>query len=112
MDKDQKMYKKIFTLIISLFCISVQSLTLSEFYKVPDENKIWYLGGVFDTMIMNPSTSNCIKKLKLDGFANKIAFFVQSLPVDPLSKERIVYDNLNVSAIALLVIEKHCSNEK
>ena len=106
------MNKKILTLIISLFCIPVQSLTLSEFYKVSDENKVWYLGGVFDSMIMKPSTSNCIEKLKLDGFVNKIAFFVQSLPVDPFSSERKVYDSLNVSAIALLVIEKHCAGEK
>jgi hypothetical protein len=104
--------KKILTLIIALFCLPVQSLTLSEFYKISDENKIWYLGGVFDTMIMNPSTSNCIKGLKLDGFANKIAFFVQSLPADSLSNERKVFDNLNVSAIALLVIEKHCAGGK
>jgi hypothetical protein len=106
------MNKKIITIILALFFIPAQSLTLNEFYKVSNENKIWYLFGVFDSMIMNPSTSNCIEKLKLDGFANKIAFFVQSLPVDPLSSERKVFDNLNVSAIALLVIEKHCAGEK
>lgn len=106
------MHKKIFILVAALLCFPVQSLTLSEFYKISDENKIWYLGGVFDSMIMNPSTSKCIENLKLDGFANKIASFVQSLPVDSLSSERKVFDNLNVSAIALLVIEKHCAGEK
>lgn len=88
------------------------SLTLREFYKIDPANRVWYLGGIYDANIIewnkDGQRSKCIETLGLEGFTKKMSEFVVALPEDPNTKERRVYDPMNVALLAALVIDKEC----
>jgi len=89
------------------------SLKLSELYTMNDNDRLWYLGGIYDTNISNWNdkgiTSNCLKKMEFKGFTSKISNFITSLPEDANSKKRKAYDQMNVAAVAWLLIQKECT---
>lgn len=109
---------KIFSCIITLSCTLLMAsesaaLTLGEFYKLEEREKYLYLGGIYDANIIeyrdNGNRSQCLESMGLIGFANTLAKFIVKLPEDPTTKERRVYDNMNVALISTLEIDKACS---
>lgn len=92
------------------------SFQLSDLYTMSDNDRVWYLGGVYDSNLSSWNdkgvTSDCLEKMKFQGFVLKVSEFVTSLPEDPNSKERKVYDNMNAAAVSWLVIQKACKLEK
>ena len=106
----------IYTLAMSCtFFIASESvaLTLGEFYKLEEREKYLYLGGIYDANIIeyrgNGDRSKCLESMGLMGFANTLSKFIVNLPEDPTTKERRVYDNMNVALISTLEIDKVCS---
>ena len=75
-----------------------------------DTNRAYYLSGIYDANIIQADDglkrSNCIKKLGLKGFVTKLSEFIVALPEDQNSKERKVYDEMNVALISVLIIDK------
>jgi hypothetical protein len=105
--------KKIaFVLAIALIPSCGWSLTLEEFYKLDQVNRVWYLGGIYDANIIqwnkDGQRSNCLEALGFEGFTKKMSEFVVALPEDSSAKERRVYDPMNVALLAVLVIDKKC----
>ncbi len=100
-------------LLVALTTPSVNALTLSDFYSLAPSDRVWYLGGIYDANVIQRNgkgeRSACLEALGLDGFTRKLSEFVNSLPADPNSKERMVYDGMNVALLSVLVIDKVCA---
>jgi hypothetical protein len=93
--------------------LGCSALTLREFYALGTAERAWYLGGVYDSNVIewrnDGSRSKCLEGLGLEGFTRVLATFVQSLPADPSTAERRVYDGMNVALLGALVIDKACT---
>lgn len=98
------------------FSNSAWSLALQEMYSLDANARTWYLGGIYDANVIdyrkNGERSDCIQQMGLVGFSQLMSNFVTALPQDPKSKERMLYDNMNVALIAALEIDKACNNNK
>lgn len=90
----------------------VSAITLSEFYRLGNTERAWYLGGVYDTSLIDyrkdGGRSQCLEHMGPEGFTKALSAFVQALPTDPTAPERRTYDSMNVALIAALVVDKAC----
>lgn len=98
------------SLAIPTWCAA---LTLADFYRLGSTERTWYLGGVYDSNVIQQgkdgARSRCLEEMGLPGFVRAMSEFVQSLPADPDTAQRKVYDGMNVSLISVLVIDKVCA---
>jgi hypothetical protein len=105
--------KKLFTIIL-LFTLSTSSwsLQLKDIYTMDATNRFWYFGGIYDANLVQwndgGKRSDCLEKLGVNGFVAKLSEFIVALPEDPSSKERKVYDEMNMATLSVLIIDKEC----
>jgi hypothetical protein len=105
--------KKLFTTIL-LFALSAScwSLQLKDIYTMDATNRFWYLGGIYDANLVQwndgGKRSDCLEKLGVNGFVTKLSEFIVALPEDASSKERKVYDEMNMATLSVLIIDKEC----
>jgi hypothetical protein len=89
------------------------ALQLKDLYGMSANDRAWYIGGIYDANLSSWNdkgvTSNCLEQMKFQGLMLKISEFISSLPEDPNSKERQLYDQMNAAAVAWLVIQKECT---
>ena len=101
------------SILLLTFSQFVFSMQLSEFYTMKDTDRMWYLGGIYDTYLSqwndNGKTSECLEKMEFKGFVSKLSEFITALPQDPASKERQTYDQMNVAGLSFLIISKECN---
>jgi hypothetical protein len=84
-------------LMLTLVCFIAfpsigHALQLKDLYAMPDNDRAWYIGGVYDANLSNWNddgiTSNVLEKITFQGFMLKFSEFITSLPEDATSKER------------------------
>lgn len=111
--KHTKKYLVFIFVCFTTWPIAGHALQLKDLYTMSDNDRAWYMGGVYDTNLSSWNdegiTSNCLEEMKFQGFILKMAEFIQSLPEDASSKERQLYDQMNAAAVAWLVIQKECT---
>lgn len=111
-DRETMKMKILVILALSLFSGSSWALQVKDLYTIDVNNRTWYLGGIYDANIIQwndeGQRSNCIEKLGLNGFIAKLSEFIVALPEDQNSKERRVYDEMNVATLAWLILDKEC----
>ncbi len=110
------MTKALLSTLASAFICSASpsgnALTLHEFYAIDANAKTWYLGGVYDTNLIQwrgqGERSACIESIGIQGFLRKVSEFVVALPADPNSTQRRVYDRMNVALIGSMILDEAC----
>lgn len=106
---------KAILLVVTFIPITATALQLSDLYVMDDTARGWYLGGIYDANIVRWDDggirSNCLEELGFIGFTNKISEFIVSLPEDPNSNERKLYDQMNVATFSALIIDRECSDQ-
>ena len=100
-------------ILLSFFPTISWSLQLKDFYTMDEDNRTWYLGGIYDANLTywddKGIISDCLEKMQFKGFALKLSDFITKLPEEPTSKERLAYDQMNVAGIAWLILQKECA---
>jgi len=104
---------RFFLLAFALFPLSCNAITLSEFrLGFNDDQRRGYLIGIYDARLIEPSRTECLERIGGVRFSWLVSDFVRSLPADESSKERRVYDAMNMALIASIVIDKECKTLK
>lgn len=107
------MFARLLTLFsLVLFSGSVWSIQVKELYQMDEQNRLWYLIGIYDANLVQwndeGERSDCIEKLGFKGFYKKYSDFIVALPEDSKSKERGFYDEMNAATLGWMILDKEC----
>lgn len=103
-------------ILLLVFSKAAYAVQVKELYTMESNIRSAYLVGIYDSILVEWSDrgvrSNCLEAMGFSGFVKLISDFIVSLPEDPTTKERQLYDNMNAAALAKILFEKKCGPEK